>query len=83
MTSGRRELNPHGLGQTIKLDHILGVAIGNRDAEADILDAHGYEIGKSAQAMIKTILDAPQLVIGRRQAFNGNPDADPVAEFFG
>jgi hypothetical protein len=76
----RDEFHPHGVGQPIKLDHVLSIAVGYGDAEADILDGHGIQAGKGPDGMVETIIDAAHFIVGRRQPLDGDAHADLITK---
>ncbi len=71
----RGKLVAQGIRQRIEREKILAVHVLHRHPETDILQPHLAEGEEGPQSPVKTVRDAPDLVIGFLQAFDADPDA--------
>ena len=69
MSRGGGELNAHCIGEFVQLDEIVGVAVAQGDAEADIANATCTQSQDRPKAVVEAVGQASQLVVGRWQPF--------------
>ncbi len=66
------KLQPHGISQLIQFQHITGIAVGDGDAKAYVLEPDVPKPQQSAHTVVETILESTQFIVGSRQALNAD-----------
>lgn len=74
----------HGPAKLEKPEHVLGIAIGNRDSKTNVLHAHGLEAKQGLQAPVKAFIPTAQGIVGLRQPLDADPHTNvrkPLGHF--